>query len=200
LKRDISASLGPIWAEFILAERGDCGLSSYHGCPLRVSLPATMPIDSFCKYRRRCQKKKIYIAQHEKKGLLFFFGLYAPENLATPQSTLQIVRENGRRGGWLPSSIHRATPGLQGGGRSGWTVQASAVGRSCRDRWRSLLCSQRYVVSKETYYSVKRDLLQCQKRPTDSWRSLLCPQRYVAPPRHAGSKDRVSVKRLAPKP
>jgi hypothetical protein len=45
-------------------------------------------------------------------------------------------------------------------------VQASAVGRSCRDRWRSLLSSQR----------------------------------YVAPPRHAGSKDRVSVKRLAPKP
>ena len=36
---------------------------------------------------------------------------------------------------------NRATPGLQGGGRSGWTVQASAVGGSCRDSWRSLLCS-----------------------------------------------------------
>ena len=133
-----------------------------------VLLPATMPIDSFCRYRRRCQKKKYILPKkkNEKKGLFVFFGLYAPENLATPQSTLQIVRENGRRGGWLPSSIHRATPGLQGGGRSGWTVQASAVGRSCRDRWRSLLSSQR----------------------------------YVAPPRHAGSKDRVSVKRLAPKP
>jgi len=133
-----------------------------------------------CVIARNCQsicfagtgdvaKRKIYICpkkKHEKKGLFVFFGLYAPENLATPQSTLQIVRENGRRGGWLPSSIHRATPGLQGGGRSGWTVQASAVGRSCRDRWRSLLSSQR----------------------------------YVAPPRHAGSKDRVSVKRLAPKP
>ena len=93
-------------------------------------------------------KEKVYILpkkKHEKKGLFVFFGLYAPENLATPQSTLEIVRENGRRGGWLPSSINRATPGLQGGGRSGWTVQASAVGRSCRDSWRSLLCSQRYV-------------------------------------------------------
>ena len=168
MKRDISASLWAIWAEFILAERGDCGLSSCHGCSLRALLPATMPIDSFCRYRRRCQKKKYILPKkkHEKKGLFVFFGLYAPENLATPQSTLEIVRENGRRGGWLPSSIHRATPGLQGGGRSGWTVQASAVGRSCRDRWRSLLSSQR----------------------------------YVAPPRHAGSKDRVSVKRLAPKP
>ena len=164
MKRDISASLWAIWAEFILAERGDCGLSFYHGC--------------VCYCPQQCQsirfagtgdvaKRKKYILpkkKHEKKGLFVFFGLYAPENLATPQSTLEIVRENGRRGGWLPSSIHRATPGLQGGGRSGWTVQASAVGGSCRD----------------------------------SWRSLLCSQRYVAPPRHAGSKDRVSVKRLAP--
>ena len=168
MKRDISASLWAIWAEFILAERGDCGLSFYHGCLCVCYCPQQCQSIRFAGTGDVAKRKSIYIAQKKtrEKSLFVFFGLYAPENLATPQSTLEIVRENGRRGGWLPSSIHRATPGLQGGGRSGWTVQASAVGRSCRDRWRSLLSSQR----------------------------------YVAPPRHAGSKDRVSVKRLAPKP
>jgi hypothetical protein len=38
-----------------------------------------------------------------------------------------------------------------------------------------LQCQKRpTTVSKETYYSVKRDLLQCQKRPTTPWaRSLV---------------------------
>ena len=169
MKRDISASLGPIWAEFILAERGDCGLSSCHGCSLRVCYCPQQCQSIRVAGTRDVAKRKKYILpkkKHEKKGLFVFFGLYAPENLATPQSTLEIVRENGSWAAGLPSSLNRATPGLKGGGRSGWTVQASAVGRSCRDRWRSLLSSQR----------------------------------YVAPPRHAGSKDRVSVKRLAPKP
>ena len=110
MKRDISASLGPIWAEFILAERGDCGLSSYHGCPLRVSLPATMPIDSFCKYRRRCQKKKIYIAQkktREKRPFCFFWSLRPrkPSNTSKYTSNCSGEREAGR----LAAVFH--TPG-----------------------------------------------------------------------------------------
>jgi hypothetical protein len=35
------------------------------------------------------------------------------------------------------------------------------------------------IVSKDTYYSVKRDLLQCQKRPT-----IVSKETYYIRPRH----------------
>ena len=110
MKRDISASLWAIWAEFILAERGDCGLSSCHGCSLRVLLPATMPIESFCRYRRRCQKKKLYIAQkktREKRPFCFFWSLRPrkPSNTSKYTSNCSGEREAGR----LAAVFH--TPG-----------------------------------------------------------------------------------------
>jgi hypothetical protein len=107
-----------------------------HPC---ASLPPPPPPPPLCWFNTR-------------QKAFCFFCLYAPENLATPQEHLKISPYQLRGGGegvkavcWLPSSLIRATPGLQGGGRSGWTVQASAVGGSCRVSWRSLLCSQRYV-------------------------------------------------------
>jgi len=51
------------------------------------------------------------------------------------------------------STLNRATPGLQGGGRSGWAVQASAVGGSCRDRWRSLLSEAPVSIFRHTVIS-----------------------------------------------
>ena len=68
---------------------------------LRVLLPATMPIESFCRYRRRCQKKKLYIAQkktREKRPFCFFWSLRPrkPSNTSKYTSNCSGEREAGR--------------------------------------------------------------------------------------------------------
>jgi len=93
-------------------------------------------VEDMCYERRRAEACVDESAHH---------ALYWSLRPSKPSNLLSKYTSNcsGERdaGGWLQSCINRATPGLQGGGRSGWTVQASAVGGSCRDSWRSLLCS-----------------------------------------------------------
>jgi hypothetical protein len=63
-----------------------------------------------------------------------------------------------------------------GAGDEGWA--RGSEGTDARAQGQPPDTHSQKSVSKETYYSVKRDLLQCQKRPTSVKRDLLqCQKR-----------------------